>query len=150
MDGSSGVLSIVNSRDLEPKVVFNHLSRRVLGIQIKWGEGNLTIFNVYAPNSAKLRSKLWKDLIDLEVEGDWCIVGDFNMVEVKRDSRSAFVVLARSEKSKWQALVNKWALKNLGEAAAGEGDPELTFTSLQYVGWIDASSCIKQIGSRIW
>ena len=53
VDGLSGVLSIVK-RDLEPKVVFNHPSGRVHGIQIKWGNDNLTIFNVYVPNSAKL------------------------------------------------------------------------------------------------
>ena len=68
-DGSSGVLSIVNS-NLEPEVVFNQPLGRVLGIQIKWGDGYLTIFNVYAPNSAKMRSKLWKDLTNLEIEGD--------------------------------------------------------------------------------
>ena len=124
-DGSSGVLSIVN-RDLEPKVVFNHPSRRFLGIQIKWGDGYLTIFNVYAPNSAKLQSKIWKDLTNLEVEGDWCILDDFNMVEARIDSRGASGVLTGSEKSKWQALVNKWALKDLGEAVAGGRDPELT------------------------
>ena len=56
MDGLSGMMSILN-KDLEPKVVFNHSSRRVLGIQIKWGDGQLTILNIYVPNFAnKLQS----------------------------------------------------------------------------------------------
>ena len=32
-------------------------------------------------------------LIDLEVKGDWCIIGDFNMVEAKMDSCGAFAAL---------------------------------------------------------
>ena len=88
VDGSSGVLSIVNF-NLEPKVVFNHPSRRVIGVQIKWGDGNLTIFNIYAPNSTKLCLKTWKDLIKLDFEGDWCIIGDFSMVKAKANSQEA-------------------------------------------------------------
>ena len=133
VDGLSGMMSIIN-RALGPKVVFNHSSRRVLGIQIKWGNGQLTIFNIYAPNSAKLQFKLWKDLTDLEVEGDWCIIGDFKMVEEQRDCRRASTILFGSKKSKWKTLVIKWALKDLGEAVSRGNDPKFTYASLQYVG----------------
>ena len=82
MYGTSGVLSIVK-RDLEPKMVFNHPSRRVLGVQIKCRDGNLMIFNIYVPNSAKLRMQFWRDLNKLGIEGEWCFLSNFNMVDIK-------------------------------------------------------------------
>ena len=54
VDGTSAVLSILNSRELEPKVVFYIPSKRIIGVQIKWGDSHLTSFNIYSPNSAKL------------------------------------------------------------------------------------------------
>lgn len=67
-------------RMLEPKMVLNQKSGRVLGIKVKWREMQFTtIINVYAPNDAKSKSKPSTDLLELDIEGEWCIVGDFNM-----------------------------------------------------------------------
>ena len=69
-NGFSGFLSLVK-REMEPRVVYNHPSRRVLGIQIKWDSHSVIVFNVYAPNLAKERAKIWRDLADLDIKGDW-------------------------------------------------------------------------------
>ena len=57
MNGFSGVLTIVK-QEMEPRVVYNHPSGRVLGVQIKWNSQSVTIFNVYAPNLAREIAKL--------------------------------------------------------------------------------------------
>ena len=95
MNGFSGLLSIVK-QELEPRVVYNHPLRRVLGISIKWDSQPITIFNVHAPNSPKERAKIWRDLADLEIEGVWCIMGDFNMVDLKKDSKGTSAVYIRN------------------------------------------------------
>ena len=81
----SGVLMIIE-RDLEPMVVFNQPFDQVIGICIRWENKFISIFNVYAPNAAKEQAKLWKELTKTQIEGKWCLLGDFNMVEKKRDS----------------------------------------------------------------
>ena len=75
-------MSIVD-RNLEPRVVYNHPSGRILRIHLKWKDKIFMIPNIYAPNRAKKRMKLWKDRADISIEGEWCIMGDFNMVVKK-------------------------------------------------------------------
>ena len=60
------------------------------------------VFNVYAPNRAKKQMKLWKDLIGLIVEGEWCITGDFNMVEAKKDRLGTSSLQSGSKKKRWR------------------------------------------------
>ena len=66
--------------------LYNHPLRGVIGVQIKWDVGVITIFNVYAPKNFEQRARVWKDLAKIEVEGHWYMIGDFNMVEAKKDS----------------------------------------------------------------
>ena len=56
-DGSSGVLTCIK-KDLEPRVVFNHPSDRVLGVSVKVNNALITIVNIYAPNDPKGRKIL--------------------------------------------------------------------------------------------
>ena len=53
-DGFSGLMTAVH-RDLEPKVVLQHPSRRALAVSIKVQNSTLTIVNIYAPNDSKNR-----------------------------------------------------------------------------------------------
>ena len=85
IDGLSRVLTILN-RELEPKLDFNHPSGRDIGVEVVWSNSTLMIFNVYTPNTSKLRKKIWNDLAKIYIEGEWCIMGDFNMVEKRHDS----------------------------------------------------------------
>ena len=63
-------------------VVYNHLLGNILGVQVKWDNSQILILNVYVPNIAKARKKLWKDpTTKSQIEGEWCIMGDFNKVE---------------------------------------------------------------------
>ena len=51
-----------------------------------WDNNPFSTFNAYALNKANLRIRLWRDLVDLNAEGEQCIMGDFNMVKAKKDS----------------------------------------------------------------
>ena len=53
----------------------------------------MTVLNVYAPKLAKERAKIWRDLADLEIKGERCVMGDFNMVKSKRNSKGDFCSL---------------------------------------------------------
>ena len=79
-NGNSRVMTLVH-RDLKLEVVYRHLERRVIAIKVTWNLINFTMVNVYAPNQINYRAILWKELKGVEWDGEWCIVGDFNMVE---------------------------------------------------------------------
>ena len=57
--------------------------------------------------------RLGKEILELEIEGEWCLVGNFNMVEIKWDSLGLFSMIAASKKDRWRDLSSKWALKSL-------------------------------------
>ena len=56
-------------------------------------------------------------LIDLNVEGEWCIMGYFNIVEDKKASLGASSLLVGSQRSKWREVAAKWALTDYGTLA---------------------------------
>ena len=91
-DGFSGVMMVVDM-DLEPQVVMNHPSGKAIAIKIKWDGGTFTIVNIYGPCEAKGRAKLWSELKDLEIERKWCLNGDFNMVETRKDKTGPSSIL---------------------------------------------------------
>ena len=97
-DGFNGVMTSVH-RDLEPKVVLQqHPSGRALAVSIKVNNSTLTIVNIYAPNESKNRKLLWKDLSQLNIEGVFCLVGDFNMVCSRQDRQGPASILAGGER----------------------------------------------------
>ncbi len=130
-EGFSGVMMVVD-RDLEPQVVWNHPSGRAIAVKIAWHGGAFTIVNVYGQCEAKGRAKLWSDLKDMEIEGEWCLMGDFNMVEARKYKPGPSSILAGSEKVKWDNLCEKWALVDLWTLGPWNSSPGFTYTSLQY------------------
>ena len=97
-DGFSGVMTAVH-RDLEPKVVLQHPSGRALAISVKVHKSILTIVNIYAPNDSKNRKLLWKDLSQINIEGEFCLVGDFHMVYSRQDRQGPANILAGGERN---------------------------------------------------
>ena len=108
-DGSSGVCMAIN-RDLHPKMVFKHSSRRAIGIQVTLKESTVLIVNVYALNSAKLRGGLWQYLLQEQFLGEWILVGDFNMVQSCQDRTGPSAIHSGTELARWKALEEKWSL----------------------------------------
>lgn len=116
-NGFSGVMMLVN-RELRPKVVFNHRSGRVLGIEIEWDEKSITIITINGNNEAKGRTELWKDVNCLEFKGEWVLVGDFNMVEKKLDkfrSATSSLVGRGGGGGEWDELREKLLLVDFWE-----------------------------------
>ena len=62
-------------------------------IVLKILEKKVGFLNVYAPNSATGRAQFWCQLWnDLPVMDHWCIVGDFNLLEVPSDRMGGSIV----------------------------------------------------------
>jgi endonuclease/exonuclease/phosphatase family metal-dependent hydrolase len=49
--------------------------------------GNLAVLNIYVPNEARARLRLWEELVsNLPPNCQWILCGDFNMVTDPRDN----------------------------------------------------------------
>ena len=81
----------------------------------RWG-----LLNVYAPNHASARARLWEEIY-MAVPGDvgnWIVGGDFNMLEDPHDRRGGSIVTIEGlALANWERLVLKlrifdvWHLK---------------------------------------
>lgn len=108
-DGSSGVMTLVN-RELCPRVVYMHPSGRALGIEIQWHTRPITILNIYAPNDAKGRAKLWSDLVHSDINGEMIVLGDSNIVENKADKIGSSCKILGKEVGKWEDFCTRFYL----------------------------------------
>ena len=72
----------------------------------------------------------------MQIEGEWCILGNFNMVERKKDSLDMSSVNLGSK---------KWALMDVWEGELRDEDLGFTYTSLQFlviVSRLDRCYCL--------
>ena len=82
----------------------------------RWG-----LLNVYAPNHASARARLWEEIylsLPEDVE-NWIVGGDFNMLEDPQDRRGGSMITIQGlELANWERLVRKlriydmWHLSN--------------------------------------
>ena len=62
--------------------VGNLLLGRAQYVIMKFHNKKVGFLNLYAPNSARERLKMWIELnSSLPVVDHWCVVGDFNMID---------------------------------------------------------------------
>ena len=89
--------------------------------ETRWG-----ILNVYAPNHASARARLWEEiyLAIPEDEIKWIVGGDFNMLEDPQDRRGGSrLTIQGQELANWERLVFKlrisdaWHLSNIQRGA---------------------------------
>ena len=123
---------MIVSQNLKPSIFLNHHLGKILGVSIQYQNQELKILNVYAPNTAKERSKLWKELYDIDMDGDWCLIGDFNMVERRIDRNSPSSTLVGIDCSTWNLFKEKWALIDV--ATIINGEDKMTYVILHYPG----------------
>ena len=71
--------------------------------------------NVYAPNSATGRIRLWNKLLqDLLVAQHWCMCGDWNMIESPTDRLGgSSAIVSGLELHEWEKLIFKYEVTDL-------------------------------------
>ena len=106
------------------------VSNHPFGVKFNWEKSYLSILNTYALTSTKAKRKLWNDMAKCQLEGEWCLLGDFSMVEWKRDSLGSSSTLAGSKKNNWKNFTSKWALQDLWEFELSNLSMGFTYTSL--------------------
>ena len=74
------------------------------------GKENVAFLNIYAPNSASQRILFWKQLLrTLPSLDNWCVGGDFNMVEDPCDRVGGrLTIIHGQELAEWENLIFKW------------------------------------------
>ena len=79
---------------------------RAQWILLQWGEIRLGLLNLYAPNHASARTVFWTQITDaLPSADEWCIGGDFNMIEAPEDRcGGGHVTVHGSELAAWERL----------------------------------------------
>ena len=77
---------------------------RAQWLLLQWGEVRLGLLNLYAPNHASAWIDLWTQIIDaLPGADEWCIGGDFNMIEAPEDRCGGCQVTVHgSELAAWE------------------------------------------------
>ena len=73
---------------------------------VQWGEIRLGLLNLYAPNHESARADFWSQIADsLPMADEWCIGGDFNMLEAAEDRCGGSQITVRgSELAAWERL----------------------------------------------
>ena len=85
---------------------------------------------MYTLNNAKLRRELWQDISLSSFEGEWCLLGDFNIVQSHQDCIGPFAILLGTELTKWNILEEKWCLVDAWKMGPWKDEPDNTYHSL--------------------
>ena len=66
------------------------------------------------------------------MDGDWCLIGDLNMVERRIDRNGPSSTLVGTKRLTWNSFKEKWALIDVATIIGGED--KMKNVSLQYLG----------------
>ena len=66
----------------------------------------------------------------VQFDGEWCLAGDFNMVQSRQDKTGPSSILAGGERNKWSTLEDKWSLVDAWKLGPWKDDTGFAFHSL--------------------
>ncbi|KAL3698479.1 hypothetical protein R1sor_012555 [Riccia sorocarpa] len=81
---------------------------RIAWARVKWGDVEVGFASIYAPNKRRSRMVFWEHLKKLMRDGDWCLLGDFNQVDMPEDAFGRSPLIRGREERWWhQFLLEK-------------------------------------------
>ncbi|KAL3686469.1 hypothetical protein R1sor_009043 [Riccia sorocarpa] len=79
-------------------------SVRIAWARMKWGEETVGVMSIYAPNKRRKRVEFWRQIKEIMGTEKWCVLGDFNNVEVAEDLKGKSAVIKGREERTWRQM----------------------------------------------
>ncbi|KAL3699502.1 hypothetical protein R1sor_017524 [Riccia sorocarpa] len=83
---------------------------RLTWARVQYGDRVIGFLSLYAPNKRRLRLRFWEQIKNITRKGEWCLVGDFNQVELPEDAVGRSAVISGREERWWYQYVSEKGL----------------------------------------
>ncbi|KAL3677809.1 hypothetical protein R1sor_020765 [Riccia sorocarpa] len=71
---------------------------------VQQGDRKFGVMSIHAPNRRSSRLEFWSVMREIIKDGDWCIVGDYNQVELEDDSCGKSTLIRGREDRMWKSM----------------------------------------------
>ncbi|KAL3681749.1 hypothetical protein R1sor_024705 [Riccia sorocarpa] len=82
--------------------------------------------SIYSPHEGREKQELYEWLKNFDLEGEWVILGDWNMVQRRKDTAGPTTLLQGFTQEKWRETEQKWQLQDMFLMSSEQKGPLFT------------------------
>ncbi|KAL3698381.1 hypothetical protein R1sor_012457 [Riccia sorocarpa] len=89
-------------------------------------EKSINFMSIYSPHEGREKQELYKWLKNFDLEGEWVILGDWNMVQRRIDTAGPTTLLQGFTQEKWRETDERWQLHDMFLMSSEQKGPLFT------------------------